>query len=196
MLLVQTSPAAAADAQTNRIRVEYFPPKIPDLQKVYELVKERRALEKLQELFSPFRLPIELMFMAGDCDGVSNAWYNRPAASVCYEYLNEILQSAPKETTPDGVTPTDAMTGQFVYVVAHAMGHAMFDVLEVPLLGNAEDAADHFSVYIMLQLWKGPSAWNDSGRCLLLQQIRAELAGESTSCCILRRSLSRGAALL
>jgi hypothetical protein len=64
MLLLPTSPAAAADAHTNRIRVEYFPPKNPALQKVYEIVKVRRTLENLQELFSPFRLPIDLTLMS------------------------------------------------------------------------------------------------------------------------------------
>ena len=151
------TPAAAADAQTNRIRIEYYPPKNPALQAVYERVKERKALEKFQELFSPFRLPIELTLQTGDCEGASNAWYNRPAISVCYEYLNEILQSVPKETTKAGVTPADAMIGQLVYVLAHEMGHAVFDILGIPIFGNAEDAADHFSVYIMLQFGKDQS---------------------------------------
>jgi hypothetical protein len=151
------TPAAAADAQTNRIRIEYYPPKNPALQAVYERVKERKALEKFQELFSPFRLPIELTLQTGDCEGASNAWYNRPAISVCYEYLNEILQSVPKETTKAGVTPADAMMGQLVYVLAHEMGHAVFDILSIPIFGNAEDAADHFSVYIMLHFGKDQS---------------------------------------
>jgi hypothetical protein len=154
LVMSSQTPTAAADVQPNRILIEYFPPKNAALQKVYELVKERRVLEKLQEIFSPFRLPIDLTFRTGDCDGVSNAWYDRPAVSVCYEYLNEILQSMPKETTPAGVTPASAVMGQFFYVFAHEMGHAMFDILEVPIFGNAEDAADHFSVYIMLQFGK------------------------------------------
>jgi len=91
------------------------------------------------------------------CDGVSNAWYHLPAVSVCYEYLNEIAQAMPKETTPEGVTPVDAVMGQLFYVFAHEMGHAMFDILAVPIFGNAEDAADHFSVYIMLQFGKDQS---------------------------------------
>jgi hypothetical protein len=125
-------------------------------------MKERRVLEKLQQLFSAFVLPIDLTFKTGDCRGVADAWYardehNQPAISVCYEYVNEILQSMPKETTPDGVTPTDAAMGQFFYIVAHEMGHAVFDILQVPVFGNAEDAADHFSVYIMLQFGKEQS---------------------------------------
>jgi hypothetical protein len=157
LVVMSHTPTAAAEAQTNRIRIEYSPPKNPALQTVYELVKERRVLEKLQEIFSPFRLPIELTFATGDCGGVSNAWYDRPTVSICYEYLNEILQSVAKGTTPEGITSADAVIGQFFYVVAHEMGHAMFDILKVPVFGNGEDAADQFSVYIMLQFGKNQS---------------------------------------
>ena len=157
LIVMAQTPTAAAEAQTNRIRIEYNPPNNPALQAVYQLVKERRVLEKLQQIFSPFVLPIDLTFKTGDCGGVSNAWYDRPAVSICYEYLNEIHQSVSKEPTPEGITPADAVFGQFFYVVAHEMGHAMFDILQVPVFGNGEDAADHFSVYIMLQFGKDQS---------------------------------------
>ena len=115
---------------------------------------EGRALEKVQQLFSPFRLPIDLTVRTVGCDGRSNAWYQRPAVSLCYEYLDEIWQSAPKETTPAGVTPMDAVVGQFFYVVAHEFGHAMFDLLQVPSFGSAEEAADQFSTFMMLHMGK------------------------------------------
>ena len=149
-LVVMSPTPTTADVQTNRIRIEYFAPKNPALQPIYEMLKEHRTLEKLQELFSPFRLPIELTLRTGDCEGVSNAWYERPAVTVCYEYVNEILQSMLKETTA-GITPADAVIGQFFYVFAHEMGHAAFDIFQVPVFGNAEDAADQFAAYIMLQ---------------------------------------------
>ena len=57
----------------------------------------------------------------------------------------------PKETTPGGITPRDAVLGQTFYVFGHEMGHAMFDVLRVLIFGDAENAADHFSAYMMLQ---------------------------------------------
>ena len=151
--LPQTS-ATAADAQANRILFEYVPPTNPAHQHLYTLLKERRTLEKLQEVFSPFRLPINLTLRTIGCDGVSNAWYHRPDVSVCYEYLEEIYQKMPKETTAAGVTPADAVLGQTFYVFGHEMGHAVFDVLEVPVLGDAENAADHFSAYTMLQFGK------------------------------------------
>lgn len=53
----------------------------------------------MQEIFSPFKLPIDLKMKAVGCDGVSNAWYTRPTVSVCYEYLEEIQKTMPKETS-------------------------------------------------------------------------------------------------
>jgi len=144
----------AAEATINRISVEYVPPTNPQRQALYQMLKERRALEKLQEVFSPLRLPAELTLRSIGCDGVSNAWYHRPDVSVCYEDLHEIHQSMPKETASVGVTPADAVMGQFFYVYAHEMGNAMFDVLNVPLFGDAENAADHFAGYLMLQFGK------------------------------------------
>ena len=41
---------ASADAQPNRIRIEYVPPSNPEHQGLYAAVKERRVLEKLQEI--------------------------------------------------------------------------------------------------------------------------------------------------
>jgi hypothetical protein len=58
----------------------------------------------------------------------------------------------PPATTLQGLTPSDAVIGQFVYTVSHELGHALFDVLDIPVLGQPEDAADQFAAYIMLQL--------------------------------------------
>jgi hypothetical protein len=145
---------AVAEHQPRRIFFEYVPPANPADRRLYELVKARRVLEKLQEVFSPFRLPIDLTFRTIGCDGKSNAWYQRPAITICYEYLDEILKGMPRETTPAGVTPMDAVDGQFFYVVAHEFGHAAFDLLSVPSFGRSEDIADQFSTYMMLHFGK------------------------------------------
>jgi hypothetical protein len=73
---------------------------------------------------------------------------------VCYEYVNDFLKALPQEATAEGITPMDAAVGQFFYVFAHEMGHAVFDAFRVPIFGRAEDAADQFATYIMLQFGK------------------------------------------
>ncbi len=87
--------------------------------------------------------------------GKVNAWYSRentkPTVTICYELLKHILESVPKETTPAGITPDDAAIGQFVWFTLHEVGHAVFDIFDVPIFGNEEDAADNFATYIILQ---------------------------------------------
>ena len=39
-------PAGADEARPNRIHIEYVPPKSPENQRLYDALKERRALEK------------------------------------------------------------------------------------------------------------------------------------------------------
>jgi hypothetical protein len=148
----------AGEARPNRIRIEYAPPKNPEHQQLYEMIKEHRVLESLQKIFSPFRLTTDLTIKTLGCDGMINSWYNTddpgdsgPTVHMCYELLADILQNVPKETTPEGITPRDAIVGQFFFWTTHEIGHAMFDQYKTPLFGREEDAADQFAVFIMLQ---------------------------------------------
>jgi Putative metallopeptidase len=154
ILLALGSAMAATEAQPQRIRIEYVKPENPAHQQLYEAIQERRALEKLQEIFGPFRLPTELTIKTIGCNGRSNAWYWNAVLTLCYEYLDEMRQNVPKGTTAAGFSPDDAIVGQFYYVVAHEFGHAVFHLLDVPSFGNAEDIADQFSAYMLLLLGK------------------------------------------
>ena len=153
-LVMAPAGPAVADNQPNRIRIEYDPPKNPAHQPIYEMIKERRVLEKMQTIFSPFKFPGDVTIKATGCDGHANAWYARPTLTICYEYLEEIRRDMPTETTATGVTPVDGEIGQFFFAVAHEMGHAAFDMFNTPIFGRQEDAADNFATYIMLQFGK------------------------------------------
>ena len=86
--------------------------------------------------------------------GVSNAWYQRPTVTVCYEYLRELRDMAPTETSPDGITPVDAVVGECLFTISHEMGHAVFDLLNVPLFGRPEDDADQFAAHVLIRIGK------------------------------------------
>jgi hypothetical protein len=149
-----TGRAAAVPYQSNQIRVEYDVPKNPAHRPIYERLKQVRALERIQRLLSPLRLPRPLLLKVSGCDGDSNAWYDGSAVTVCYEYLADILKNALEGKLPSVITQDDAILGPFMDVFLHETGHAVFDQLNVPVLGREEDAADLFSAYIMLQMGK------------------------------------------
>jgi len=150
--------SVARTNQPGRVKIQYVAPNSADLQEIYGRAKDRRYLEKVQETLSPLRLPEDLTVKTTEC-GMINAWYRRensgPTVTICYELLKHISQSLPKQTTPSGITPSDAATGQALWLVLHEVGHAAFDMFDIPLFGHEEDAADDFATYIMLQFGKG-----------------------------------------
>jgi Putative metallopeptidase len=148
-----TTPVVAA-GKPDRIRVEYVPPKDRAHQPIYEAIMRQRALERVRQMLSPLRLPRILQMKVEGCDGVSNAWYDEGAVTVCYEYLDELWKNMPEQQTASGIAPIDALIGPFMDVFLHEAGHAVFDILQVPLFGREEDAADQFSAYIMLRFGK------------------------------------------
>jgi hypothetical protein len=153
-LAVMATPAAARapwSLYTDQVRGQYAAPTDPKHKAIETALRERRVLERLRELLSPLRLPRILTLKVESCDGVANAFYEDDAVTICYEYLDFVMQNAPKQDTPYGMTPADALVGPTVDVFLHEVGHAAFDMLQIPVFGREEDAADMFSAYLLLR---------------------------------------------
>jgi Putative metallopeptidase len=137
------------------LHVVYEEPKDPALAEFRNMVMARHGLERFKEILSPFRLPEDVYVRAVSCDGVPNAYFFRehdvPTIRICYEYLKQIHDRLPKETTKEGIEPRDALIGQLVFALLHEFGHAAFDIYNLPVFGRQEDAADEFATYVMLQ---------------------------------------------
>ena len=153
IILRGEQPEATQADWPGRVSIEYAVPTNSEFQELYGLLKNRRALEKIQEIVGPFRFSEQLTIKTAEC-GAVNSYYQRidfkPTVTICYEFLKHVLDSLPNETTPAGVTPDDATVGQFLWVTLHEVGHATFDIFGVPIFGREEDAADNFATYIML----------------------------------------------
>jgi hypothetical protein len=157
LVAAQVEPGKAAGSvrlKPNRIDIAYVEPKLAANQEAYKLLKARNALEKIRDLLRPLRLPHRLLLETRDCDGNSNAWASEESVTVCYEYVNEILENAPERETPSGIAPIDTVIGPLVDVFLHEAGHATFGSLQIPLFSGEEDAADRFSTYLMLRFEK------------------------------------------
>jgi len=146
--------AAPKDRKPNRIEILYVQPTNPAHQGIYEVLKKRRVLERFKAYLSPLRLPRALLLKTEGCDGVANAYYeaSEHAVTVCYEYIDEVLRNAPEVATASGVTSEAAIVGPTAEVFLHEIGHAVFHLLKVPIMGREEDAADQFAAYEMVHL--------------------------------------------
>ena len=152
MILVTAIPISAfAASKANRVSIRYVPPKNPAHQQIYTKLKQRGALEKLQKLLSPFRLPRTLRISLTECDGEADAFYENAAITICYEYIDELVKNMPQEVLPGGIAPIDTVIGPMFEVSLHEFAHALFDMLELPVFGREEDAADQVAAYTLLQ---------------------------------------------
>ena len=140
--------------KTDQVVISYVFPKKPEHQQIYELLKKRHTLESLKKLFSPFRLRWPLYLTLTECNGEADAFYGDDKITICYEYIEKLRKNMPAETTKTGVEPIDAVAGPFMDTVLHEFAHALFDYLDVPVLGREEDAADQVAAHIYLQLGK------------------------------------------
>jgi len=156
LITAMAMPAFAA-SKTNRVSIRYVPPKNPAHQEIYTDLKQRGALEKLQKLLSPVRLPRKLRISLDECDGEADAFYEDDEITICYEYVAELVKNMPQETTPSGIEPIDTIIGPMFEVSLHEFAHALFDMLELPVFGREEDAADQVAAYALLQFGESES---------------------------------------
>jgi Putative metallopeptidase len=174
--LATSMPAAAqplTDPGTSAVRIAYVDPVNPAHRPILERLKQRRVLEDLQTFLSPLKLPAPLTIKVEGCNGTVNAWYAANTVTYCYELIDYIRSSAPKQPTSEGVTPEDAVLGAFVDILLHEVSHGIFDILKIPVFGREEDAADHLAAFILLQFGQTVARRTLSGTALFWGGIAA-----------------------
>jgi putative metallopeptidase DUF4344 len=121
--------------------------------KIHQRVKQRQVLEELSAFLAPLKLPRPLRVRTKTC-GMVNAFYSPDeyTVNICYEWIDatETMAAQPAE----GFTRQEIIVGGFVGVVLHELGHAVNDMLNLPVLGREEDAADQIAGFLMLQFGK------------------------------------------
>jgi hypothetical protein len=145
--------------ESSQVDIEYIEPDKPYLRRVYERLKKRQVLEQLKQFLAPLRWKqpgYRLHVTMKQCDA-TNSWYAGRANGLilCYEWPDWARRMAPKGELPAGFKAEDVVVGGFVQVVLHEMGHAVFDLLEVPVFGREEDAADQIAGFVMSEFGEG-----------------------------------------
>ena len=120
-------------------------------------MKKSQLLESLSSFLAPLRFPHELHLIAEECDVkmTTSPHYNsgRRAIVICYQFDDLIQKFAPAADakSAEGLTRNEVITGTIWGVVMHEAGHALFDMLEVPVFGAEEDAADQMAIFLALE---------------------------------------------
>lgn len=174
--LLCANPAASGIAEGDRIRVAYAVPKSAEARTIFQEMRARRLLEGLRETLSVVRLPRPLTVRLDECGREGNAWYDPATRSVtvCCEFIQDVRSRAPKDSSSAGVTRHQAIMGSIAHVFLHEIGHALFHLLEVPILGREEDAADQFAALLLLNLRPAQARQIINGSAFLLASYAEE----------------------
>jgi len=142
-------------AANTRVIIDYIDPRLQKSQATLDRLRKRQVLEELSLFLSPLRLPRVLRVRTKTCFQ-ANAFYVPAewAINLCYEFYESLETMAPETVSPQGFTRDEVIVGGFIDAILHELGHALFDILNVPVFGREEDAADQLSAFLMLQFGK------------------------------------------
>jgi hypothetical protein len=152
-LAMPSEAARAQELKNPKIEIAYIPPKTTKYNAIMDRLKQRKTLEFLSQFVSPLQLPHRFYMVTVEC-GVANAFYSpgQWALKLCYEYVELLDKIAPKAgQTKDGFTRDEVVAGEIVVTLLHEIGHAVFDMMKVPIFGREEDAADQMAIFLALQ---------------------------------------------
>ena len=154
VVLCLATPALAeppwANLQNEKIEVQYLPPINDTYRSTYQFLMKRRVLEELSAFLSPLQLPLPLKITMMEC-GETNSYYSKSdGVRLCYELSEFLMRIAPGTDPSEAFNREDVIVGTFVQIALHEVGHAVFDLLQVPILGREEDAADQIAAFVSL----------------------------------------------
>lgn len=135
-----------------------------DIKIVYELPGDPQFLEirqalKQSEIFDlvaaslneELALPRNLLARFAEC-GKANAFYDRGIKTItmCYELIRAIAGDFSRVSGSDEEQVT-ATISTVLFVFFHELGHALIDILKLPVTGKEEDAVDQLASLMLIE---------------------------------------------
>jgi hypothetical protein len=152
-----------------KVEFEYVRPRNTDFMPIYERLKARKVLETLRQFLAPlkFKDGQTLIVKFDECGAPYRRHKGTGEATVCYEFVDQIDRLAPTapiqltQTLGRGpVRPDAARVGPVVQALIHEVAIATFGLLDIPVWGRQENAADRVAGFVMLRFSKYDLAWN------------------------------------
>ena len=115
-----------------------------------ERIKRTKILEAIaQDINGYLALPEDLYITFDECQS-SNAFYDEHSkkVTICYEmvvYLYELF----KTKTQNPAQLREMVINTTLFIFYHEMGHALIDLMDLPVTGKEEDTVDNFSVFLL-----------------------------------------------
>jgi hypothetical protein len=172
----------AADEFGGNFSLSYEPAKTAALGKYEKQLRASKLFDDtVAELNDTLALPAALGIVFGEC-GVINAFYDPQSKRVivCYEMI-DFLQRHFAQVYSDAAEAEQATVDATVFIFHHELGHALVDLLDIPITGKEEDAVDDLATLVLLHDWEDgdTSALNAAEAFYRIGELE-EAAGEKT----------------
>lgn len=130
----------------------YGQPRSAALRPVGERIRQRRLLEGMvARLNTEFPLPRDVNVRMEQCGGVRAFYAPRENRIVfCYELVSHLVDFF----VPEGEwtqKEQEAIEGAISFILMHEVGHALVEVLDLPITGREEDAVDQLATLLLLE---------------------------------------------
>ena len=141
------SPAQPRTADGASFAVEYGAVEDPTFAQWQADFRRMRFLEDIAAALNGlFILPEPVAMRFEEC-GEPNAFYEPAARAilVCFELVDELDRIFARDDDVDR-----AVNDALLFTILHEAGHALIDVLQLPVAGREEDAADQLAAIILV----------------------------------------------
>ncbi|HEX2091065.1 MAG TPA: DUF4344 domain-containing metallopeptidase, partial [Longimicrobiaceae bacterium] len=146
-----SAPAEERSGSVGKWMYTYADARDPRYRPLAQRMKQAGMFESLVEgLNQRFPLPSNISLRSAEC-GQVNAFYNPRNRSVTFCY--ELLQHLANIFVRDGrwtAEQREAVDGASTFILMHEVGHALVDVLDLPVTGREEDAVDQLAAVILI----------------------------------------------
>ena len=136
-------------ARAGEVRVE-LGPQLTNSTALDIALRDHAFTTLAENITQVFDLPRDLVLRVADC-GDANSFYEAENATilVCGELLPEFAAMA-ADMEPDPDLALNLVYDNLLFTVYHELGHALVDMLTLPITGREEDVADQVAVWLML----------------------------------------------
>ena len=147
-----TLPSLPVAGEAGKWLYSYAEPSTPVHRSLSQRVKQYGALEEIAgALHQRYTLPRPVEIRFDTCEMV-NAFYNPRDTNITFCY--ELLEFLADLFVPDGQWTEEQRANVFgavQFIMMHEVGHALVDVLDLPITGREEDVADQLAVYVLIR---------------------------------------------
>lgn len=141
-------PSGGREAAPGGHFVADYGPATPEFEDFRSGLIANRFLDTIAtRLNDSLRIPRDITLRTAHCDE-PNASYSPESRQVtlCYELFKSLSERFAHEPGSDYL-----VSGTVVFALMHELGHALIDVLGLPITGREEDAVDQLATILLLQ---------------------------------------------